>query len=152
MTPCYVCVWQQVPANARKFEYALGQAAEQAVLRIGPYLGTPWAQTAVRLYVQTRVATMVQLYHQGVHGLDKAFVELINELVQLGTPIKIIEKILLIAIAIAMASATCVAIADRQLSIISYLLSDVPRGRTLGRICASVRVCWCRFFVFKIYD
>ena len=78
----------------QNFEYALGQAEEQAVLRIGPYLGTPWAQKAVRLYMQTRIATMVQLYHQGVYGLDQAFTEMLSELVQLGTPIPIIEKIL----------------------------------------------------------
>ena len=57
-------------------------------------LGTPWAQTAVRLYVQTRIATMVQLYHQGVYGLDQTFIELISELVQLGTPVKVISRIL----------------------------------------------------------
>ena len=78
----------------QNFEYALGKSTEQAVLRIGPYLGTHWAYTAVRLYVQTRIATMVQLYHQGVHGLDQTFIELISELVQLGTPVKIIKKIL----------------------------------------------------------
>ena len=78
----------------QNFEYALGRSSEQAVLRIGPYLGTPWAQTAVRLYVQTRIATMVQLYHQGVYGLDQTFIELISELVQLGTPVKVIDRIL----------------------------------------------------------
>ena len=78
----------------QNYEYTLDHTQEQAVLRVGPYFPMQWSRQAIRLYLQTRIATLLQLYHQGVNGLDRAFTELLVELIRLQVPTRVIYKIL----------------------------------------------------------
>ena len=78
----------------QNYQYTLDHTQEQAVLRVGPYFPMKWSRQAIRLYLQTRIATLLQLYHQGVHGLDRAFTELLIELIRLQVPTRVIYTIL----------------------------------------------------------
>ena len=78
----------RIYSNNFNSEFVYGKVETQTQLRIGPFFTAELSRPQLQQYVTSRVTTFIQLWEQGVAGIDRSFRELFVELLRLQIPPK----------------------------------------------------------------